>query len=175
MLKTLSRKIILKNKWFKVYHDKFLNRNGAVGDYYIFDSLYTSLIIPVRKGNIILEKQFRYPLKKWVIELPAGCVEKNSNFLKTAAKELEEETGYRAKKIILAGSFFPSPGNSPKVCQVFIAKDLEFIKKNEEETEIIKLFEVPIKEVYQMAEKGKIKDGYTLAALAIAKNKLLNK
>jgi len=173
MWKTLSSKVIHQNKWYRVLHNKFETPNKKIGNYYIVKTNGSSIVIPIKSNKIILEKQYRYPLKKWAIELPCGSVKRGSNYLKTAKEELKEELGYKAKSIKKIGLFAPYDGVSSEICVVFLATDLKFIGENKEETEWIKTFEIEIKKIYKMVEQGKIIDGMTLAALALVQKKLL--
>jgi ADP-ribose pyrophosphatase len=175
MFKTLSSKIVHKNPWYRVVREEVLMPNNKKGDFFVYEDTGSSIIIPIKDGKVILEKQYRYPSNKWSAELPAGGVKKESNYLQSAKEELEEETGYKAGSIKNIGWFNPSPGDSRRICQIFLAKDLKFVGQKLEDTENIKLMEVPIKKVYAMVREGKIFDGFTLSALAIARDLLLKK
>jgi ADP-ribose pyrophosphatase len=173
MWKTLSSKIIHKNPWWRLVHDKFKLPNGRIGDYFIVHTDGSAMVVPLTKdGKIILVEQYRYPIKKWNLELPAGGVKKGASPAITAREELEEETGYRSKNMKLIGSFVPYMGVSTEVCKVFLAKDLFKTKTNHEDTENIKLKIYSIRKVYQLVEAGKIIDGMTLATLILAKKYL---
>src|SRR5262245_44688540 len=76
-------------------------------------------------GRIILVRQFRYPLQKYILELPAGKLDSGESPLDTIARELEEEAGVRAARIERLCSFYTSPGISNEILHVFIARDLE--------------------------------------------------
>ena len=165
--------MVHKNKWYSVVHEKFLISKNKTGDYFLVKHAGSSIIIPIKDNKIIFEKQYRYPTKKWSLELPCGGREKGVSFLETAKKELQEETGYKAKSIKKIGSFYPSPGNSARNCNVYLAKNLEFIKKNLEKTEHITTVELTKEDAYKMAGQGKITDGFTLSALIIARELLI--
>ncbi len=171
---TLSSEIVHQNKFYAIRHDKYVLPNQEIGDYYVFDQKASVFIVPIKDGKIILEKQFRYPIKKWSIEVPGGAVKKEYTFLKAAKEELMEEVGYigKLKKI---GKFFPYNGISNEICFVFLATDLKFIWTRLEDTEDVKVFEVEIPEAYEMIENGKIIDGMTISALSIARKYLLKK
>jgi ADP-ribose pyrophosphatase len=173
MWETVSSKIVHKNKYYSISHEKYILPNGNESDYFILKMDGSSIVIPVKGNKIILERQYRYPIKKWSIELPCGGVEDGSNYLKTAKKELLEEVGYIAGKIKKIGSFFPTPGRSSGVCEVFIASQIKHRGCKNEVSELIKPMELEIKKVYNMVAKGKIIDGLTLSALALARKYLL--
>ena len=94
-------------------------------------------IIPViDEDNILLVKQFRYPTDKILLELPAGTLNKNENPKSCAKRELEEETGYRAKKMMPLITYYPSIGYNTEVIHCFIASGLKKIADAFEERAI---------------------------------------
>ena len=98
-------------------------------------------IIPIKNNKILLVKQFRYPFG-YIWEIPAGKVEKNENPLKTAKRELLEETGYKGKfkKI---GKFIISPGYSNEVMHFYLAYDIEKVKEfDKKEIKEIRFFDI---------------------------------
>jgi len=169
---TLSSEIVHQNKYYAIRHDEFVLPNGKTGNYYIYDREASVFIIPIKKGKIIFGKQFRYPIKKWSIEVPGGAVKDGYTFLQAAKEELREEAGYLGK-LKRIGKFIPYNGISRETCMVFLATDLEFIGTNLEDSEVIQNLEIEISKAYEMIEKGKITDGMTISALAIARKYLL--
>jgi ADP-ribose pyrophosphatase len=169
---TLSSKEAYKNPRYRIIHDKFILPNGKIGDYFFIDKKYSAFVIPVLDGKIIMEKQYRYPIRKWSVELPGGDTKDGHSTLETAKEELREELGYTAKfrKI---GNFVPYNGVSREICTAYLATDLKFVGKDLEETEVIKEIEIPIKEVFAMLDNGKITDGMTIAALTLARKYLI--
>lgn len=95
-------------------------------------------------GNLILEKQFRPPFGRDVIELPAGLVDPGESLEQAAQRELIEETGWRSKKIEFLAEGPISTGASTEAIRAYLCTDLEHIGKNGgDENEIIELLEVP--------------------------------
>ena len=173
MWKTLSSKIVFKNPWWQIRKDDFKTHTGKKGVYYIIDIKESAFIIPVKNKKILFEKQYRYPIKKWTIELPGGSVKKGSTVRKAAEEELREELGYKAGSLEKIGKFVPYNGMSSEICSVFLATDLKFVGADKEETEYIDPIEIGIKQAYKMVEENKIIDGMTIAALMLAQKKLL--
>ncbi|EKD58756.1 MAG: hypothetical protein ACD_56C00057G0002 [uncultured bacterium] len=170
---TISTEIAHENKWYKIIHEKFILPNQEIGNYYVFDNKSAVFIVPVKDGKIILEKQYRYPTKKWTIEVPGGGVRTGDTELATAKEELLEEVGYigKLKKI---GKFNPYSSISREVCFVFLATELQFIGTQHENSELIKTLEIEIEKVYEMLDNNEILDGMTIAALTLARKYLLN-
>lgn len=165
MWKTLSSKIVFKNPWWQIRRGRF--------EFYFIDIKESAFIIPVKGNKILFEKQYRYPIKKWTIELPGGSVKQGSTSRKAAVEELREELGYEAGKLERIGKFVPYNGVSSEICSVYLATDLKFIGADQEEMEYIDPIEIEIKQAYKMVEENKIIDGMTIAALFLARNKLL--
>lgn len=116
-------------------------------------------------GNVLLVKQFRYPLKETVFELPAGKLERNENPDDASMRELEEETGYRAKQWQSLGYINTTPGICTEKLYLYFATDLDFVGAHPDEGEIIKCFEYPLPEVLKMINDGKINDAKTICAI----------
>lgn len=173
MWKTLSSKIVFKNPWWQVRKDHFKTHTGKKGEYYIIDIKESAFIIPVKGNKILFERQYRYPIQKWTIELPGGSVKKGSNTRKAAEEELREELGYKAGRLERIGKFVPYNGMSSEICSVFLATDLKFVGAEKEETEYIDPTEIGIRQAYKMIEDNKIIDGMTIAALCLAQKKLI--
>lgn len=125
--------------------------------------------------NVILVKQHRYPRGN-VLEIPAGTLEKNEKPLKCAFRELQEETGYKAKKMTPLLSYYPSVGYNTEIIHCFVATGLSIpgdLKLDEDE--IISVTKVPLKKLIRMILNGKIIDSKTICAVLTyaAKKKLL--
>lgn len=115
------------------------------------------------EGNCLLVKQFRFGVEKDLIEFPAGLIEPNEDPILTALRELEEETGYRAKEIIDLGFIYTSPGYSNEITYLYYAKDLEYVGTNFDENEEITQVEIPLDTLIQMCDEHRIADAKTIA------------
>jgi len=101
-------------------------------------------------GNVILEKQFRPPMGRDVIELPAGLVEPAESMETAAKRELIEETGWEAKKIAFLAEGPISTGASTETLRAYLCTELEHVGKNGgDDNEIIEVIEVPIEGVQE--------------------------
>lgn len=116
-------------------------------------------------GRLLLIRQFRYPLKKYILELPAGKLDTKLSPRDTIARELEEETGYRAGTLTHECSFYTSPGISNEVLHLFIARDLTPVPQRLEEGEHITIETYTLPECLQKMDYGEINDGKTLLGL----------
>ena len=124
------------------------------------------LAVPVLpSGNILFERQFRYPLNQVFIELPAGKIDPNETPLETGKRELLEETGYTAKNWVSLGLQHPCIGYSNEVLHNFLALDLSLAQHNPDEDEALQLFELSMENALQFIKEGKITDAKTIIAL----------
>ena len=127
------------------------------------------------KGKVILVKQHRYP-HGYVLEIPAGTLDKGENPRNCAFREIKEETGYSAKKMTPLLSYYPSIGYNKEVIHCFLASGLKksgSLKLDDDE--IISVVKMDFKKLIQMIKSGKIIDYKTICAVLTyaAKKKLL--
>ena len=126
-------------------------------------------------GEAILVNEFRYPVG-YVLEIPAGNVDKGETALKCAKRELLEETGYKAKKIEHLIRFFPKLGYNTQIIDCYIATELEKISEpNLDEDELITVKKIKFRKLLNMINNGKIYGSYTICAVMIyaARKKLI--
>jgi ADP-ribose pyrophosphatase len=116
-------------------------------------------------GSTILVRQYRYPLRRMSLEIPAGRMEPGQSALETAARELEEETGYRALNFSLISAFYPTPGFCQEKLFVYLATDLTPTRQNLDVDEDIELVRMSVAEAVNMVQVGEIDDAKTIIAL----------
>ena len=159
---------------FKVFEDLVELPNGLKLDYYRVEKLPVAVILPILSDKIVFVKQYRYPIKSFSLELPAGHIEPNETPKDCAIRELKEETGFTSKKIEKLISYHPSTEYSNQIYHVFIAR---YLKKGESDRERYEIIDVELLKIETVIEKifnGKITDGRTIIAVILAKvmNKL---
>jgi ADP-ribose pyrophosphatase len=128
-------------------------------------------IIPIIGDEVILIKQFRPSLNKWILEVPAGRVEVNEALEDTARRELIEEVGYNAKTLIKLVSIYPAPGYSDEVLHIFLAKDLTYVGSKLEVGELIEVVKVRLDSALDLVLSDDVVDAKTLISLLILKLK----
>jgi ADP-ribose pyrophosphatase len=117
-------------------------------------------------GRVVLIKNRRYTIGgQYLVELPAGTLEKNEDPMNCAGRELLEETGYLAGRLKPLGNFFSSPGILTEKLYAFAAYDLERQSAALEEGEEIEVMPVELDEAVAMIRDGRIHDGKTIATL----------
>ena len=122
-------------------------------------------IVPVLDGNVILIRQFRTAIEREIVELPAGRLEPNEEPVSCAARELEEEIGYRAKQLIPIASYYSSVGYSNERMYLFLALDLEKTGRAMEADERIQEVIMPFEMVSEKLANQEFEDSKTIIGL----------
>ena len=175
----LNSKVVYKNPWIKIHEDKVINPGGKENIYGYLEKPPGTFIVALDKDNCVyLIEEFRYPLQKSILELPAGVVD-TDDALGQAKKELLEETGITAAKWEKLGKFYVAPGHETTYMNVFLATDLnlsELKTGNQEGDELIlQIIKVKLPELKKMILSGKIVCGLTIASLNLFYLKYPNK
>lgn len=127
-----------------------------------------SAIVPVfDDGTILLLKQFRYPVRKVFIEVPAGKLDPGESPEFTAKRELMEESGFSAGRMEKTGSFYPAIGYADEIIHAYVGWNLHEKAKNEDADEFLLNFRVPFFEALNMVHDGRISDGKTICTLML--------
>ena len=132
---------------------EYIRHTGGVG------------IVPVIDGNVILIQQFRISIGRELIELPAGRLEPEEEPMSCAARELEEEIGYRAKTLIPLASYFSSVGFSNERMYLFLALDLEKTERRPEADERIRALVISLQEAREKLANQEFEDSKTIIGL----------
>ncbi|MCC6569364.1 MAG: NUDIX hydrolase [Anaerolineales bacterium] len=165
MEKWIKQEEIYKGKIFSLWGGQVSLDNGdtAVREYIRHSGGVA--IVPVIDGNVILIRQFRISIERELIELPAGRLELDENPMECAARELEEEIGYQAKKLIPIASYFASVGNSNERMFLFLATELEKTKRSLEADERIREVVFSLDVIREKLANQEFEDSKTLVGL----------
>ena len=123
------------------------------------------VIAVLDNGKMLLERQFRYPLKQVFLELPAGKIDRGEPILDTARRELREETGYKAKSWRHLGVMHPCIGYSNERIELFLAHGLSYVGHARDQEEFIEVVEFSLADAVLAIRDGEITDGKTIAGL----------
>lgn len=125
------------------------------------------VIALTQEGKLLLVEQYRKPIERTLIEIPAGKIDEGETLERCALRELEEETGYRAASVQHVQSFVTSPGFADEVIHIYVATDVERVDDplRADEDEFVTLHEVTIEEACRFMEEGRIYDAKTIFAL----------
>lgn len=169
--KTIDSQLIFDGKVVKLYKDKIELSTGKESFREVVKHSGGVVILAKKEDKILLVKQFRYPMKEVLYELPAGKLEQGEDPFEAAKRELEEETGYCADKWTNLGYVYTSPGYSDEKLYLYMAEDLKYTHCHPDEGEIIQAFEYKYDDVLKMVDNGEINDAKTLCALMRAQIK----
>lgn len=123
-------------------------------------------IIPVKDdGKIVLVRQYRLPAGRSLVEIPAGTKKVGEEDEECARRELQEETGYKARLLRKVWSFYPAPGYSNEKITLFAAEGLEKAEQSLEEDEALEVLETTLEEVAEMLRNGTVEDAKTIIGL----------
>jgi len=118
-------------------------------------------------GNVLLVKQFRKPVERKLLEIPAGCIEEGEEADTTVRRELQEETGYRPQNIERLGGFYSTPGFCTEYMHLYLATELVADKRHAEDTDDIELVHVPLQRIAELIDSGAICDAKSIAGLLL--------
>lgn len=117
------------------------------------------------ENELLFVRQFRYPYKEVVLELPAGKLEEGENPFAAGIRELREETGAVAEKYVDLGKFYPSPGYCGEIIHLYGAVGITFKEQNLDEDEFLNVEKIPLSTAVEMVLNNEILDGKTQAAV----------
>ena len=165
--KTINNKQVFSGKLLHVYDDDVLLPNNEEGTREYVMHVGAVAVVPVTDdGNVIIERQFRYPMHKVITEIPAGKLDsKSEDRLEAAKRELREETGITADTWINIGEYYPAAAYSDEIITMYIAKDLHMGGQKLDEDEFLNIEEVPLSKLVQEVMDGSIQDGKSQVAL----------
>lgn len=157
-----------QNPYMEIYKHQIIRSDGKKRLYYVLErgiagNWFAIIIALTSNKETFLVEQFRYPVGVYSWEFPMGHAP-GKDFLQVAKKELQEETGIRAREWKKIGFFHTVPGHSSEKAAVYLALDLTFGKSNPSETELLKVRKVKLNRIAEMIKKGEILDGPTIVA-----------
>lgn len=162
--KQIKENVIFDGKILKLVCDDVQLQNGAMAKREIVHHHGGAAVLLVDNGKVLLVKQFRYSYGKELYEIPAGKLEENEDEMIAAARELEEETGYRAKLQHLM-DIYPTPGYADEIIHIYLAKEFERAKQHLDENEFLDVVFKDLDEVEKMISNGEICDAKTVCAV----------
>jgi ADP-ribose pyrophosphatase len=121
---------------------------------------------------LLFVRQYRHAAEQDLLELPAGTRDREEPFEECAAREIREETGMEAGRLQKIGEFYLVPGYSTELMAVFLATELKENPLQADEDEFLQVEKIPLKDAFEMAERGKILDAKSLAALLLVRSHL---
>ncbi len=162
---TLSHELLHERKYVKFYRDA-VTMNGLEKDYsYIAVDDSVGIVAMNEKQEVVLVGQWRYPIKEYRWEIPAGMAEAGETPLENAKRELMEEAGVEAKTWTPLGSYQMDGSKMDQKNHLFLAQDLVVGKNAPMEDEELNVQWLPLTEAVRLVETGELRDGFTVIAL----------
>ncbi len=164
--KTSSSEIVFQGKLLDVRRDIVILPNGENGIREWIKHPGAVCCMPILpNGKIALIKQYRYSVRKMMIELPAGKLDKNEAPEDCAIRELEEEIGYKANKITFLTNIHPAIGFADEKMWIYLAEDLEKTNQKLDSDELIEIIPTKLEDALEMVWNGEITDVKTIIGL----------
>ncbi|MBR2695049.1 MAG: NUDIX hydrolase [Thermoguttaceae bacterium] len=161
-----ENEIVFSCPIFKLEKTWQLGRSGRKHTRYVIRHPGGVGVLPILpNGELLLVKQFRVAVGRFIYEIPAGMKEPGEEPLLTARRELKEETGYDAEKWTPYPSFYASPGYLDEKLTLFLAEGLTPGESALEDGENLSLTSVPLEKALEMIDSGEIEDGKTVGAI----------
>lgn len=179
--KVLQSEITYQGPLFRVTKDRIVEPGGTESTRDVVRHNGSAVILAVDSSKskkdpwVVVERQYRHAANQYLWELPAGSLNPDEDPLLGAQRELEEETGYRAKKWKPLVEYFASPGFLAESMKVFLAEGLIPGEANPEDDEQIEMRLVKLSDILKMIEKGGITDGKTLISILFYSRQLRKK
>jgi ADP-ribose pyrophosphatase len=164
--KTLSTQQIYQGRAVNVRVDTIQKADGKKTTREVVEhSDCVAVVVLDEQGNVLLVRQFRHPVGKSLLEIPAGGIDPGEEPIDSVRRELQEETGYFPQKIEKLGGFYSTPGYGTEYLHCFLATDLVPGRLVAEDTDDIELVRVPREDIPRLIASGEICDAKSIAAL----------
>lgn len=165
----IDERVLFRGLRFLVTRRRYVGTKGIFErDVVVFPEAV--VVLPVIDDYLVLIKQFRAPFNDFIVEAPAGVVDKGETPDEAAVRELVEEIGYKPRKLVKLGKYTPAPGYSSEVLHFYVAYDLEYVGAKPERYEIIEPFQVKIEDAYRMVLSNQVTDMKTALAIMLYKS-----
>ncbi len=164
--KTLSSQPVYEGRAVKLRVDTVQMPSGRETTREIVEHSDCVAIVAIdANDNVLLVNQFRTPVEKELLEIPAGGIEADEDPATTVRRELREETGYLPRKVERLGGFYSAPGYCTEYLHLYLATDLTPSQLYAEDTESIRLTRVPLSQIPGLIASGSICDAKSIAGL----------
>jgi ADP-ribose pyrophosphatase len=164
--KILKSTVVYEGPVFGVRRDEVLEPGGVRATREVVTHPGSVVVLPVLDdGRVVLIRQYRHAVRQYLWELVAGRIDAGETPKRAAARELLEETGYRAKRFSVFLDVFPTPGFVEERMFILLAEGLKAGEAQPEEDEKIEVRAYSVKELKQMIRRGKLRDAKSVAGI----------
>lgn len=164
---TLESRVAYEGVFLKVNVDRVRCPDGHVTAREYLNHPGAVMMIPLLDdGQVVLERQYRYPLRRSFTEFPAGKIDPGEGLLACAQRELMEETGYSAAEWIYLGGFYNAIGYCDEKIEVYLARGLRREREpNNDAGEVLEVFTAPWEDVLEWVREGSVTDVKTIVGV----------
>ncbi|NVL90856.1 MAG: NUDIX hydrolase [Desulfobacterales bacterium] len=156
-------------KIFDVVLENVTLPNGVIKDREIVRHPGAAAMVPfLNDGKVVLIKQYRHAVGKFLWEIPAGTLEPDEEPIECAKRELVEETGYKAARFDKLTEILPAPGYTDEHIHIFLATGLTLVGQNLEDDEVLALQPTGFDMALEMIQQGEIQDAKTIIGLLLS-------
>jgi ADP-ribose pyrophosphatase len=164
-----NRSTLFKGKIFELVSENVTLENGVTTDISFLQHPGAAAMVPMYdEAHVILIKQYRHAIGKYIWEIPAGTLDPDETPLGCAQRELIEETGYSASQWQEIGQITPVPGYSSERIHIFLASDLRPAEQNLDKDEMLNVHKIKFDKAINMIRRGDIQDSKTISGLFLA-------
>jgi ADP-ribose pyrophosphatase len=162
---TVSTEHIFTGRVISLQVDQVRLPNGEITSREIVKHPGAVAVLALLDDKMLVVEQYRKPLEKSQVEIPAGKLEPGEEPLEAAKRELEEETGYRCGAIRHIHSFYTSPGFANEILHLYVAEDLTKGNIHLDEDEFLECEAITLEKAKQYIQEGAISDAKTITAV----------
>jgi ADP-ribose pyrophosphatase len=163
---TLASEEVFKGKLLHIRSDRVrLPGGGESVREVVMHPGAVMVVAALDNGKLLFERQYRHPLGRVFLELPAGKIDPGEHILDCARRELREETGYKAKTWRHLATIHPCIGYSDERIEIFLAHGLSYVGHERDHEEFLEVIELSLADAMAAVRDGEITDGKTVAGL----------
>lgn len=175
----MSQEITLHSR--RIYEGKIINLrvdtvelpSGKETRREIVEHAGCTAIVAIDSGKeVLLVRQYRKPVEKMLLEIPAGGIDPGEEPLECARRELEEETGFSAERWEHLATFYTSPGFCTELMYLYLATELQPARRDADDDEHIEVVRVPLRKTLELIASGEVCDAKSIAGLLMALRKV---
>lgn len=160
---TLASRLVYTGQFLRVYEDTVRCSDGHVAPREYLRHPGAVMVVPLLDdGRLVLERQYRYPLKSSLIEFPAGKIDPGEDILACAQRELREETGYTAREWTHLGGFHNAVGYCDEKIEVYLARGLTFDAMANDDGEVLEVFSATLAKLLSWIGAAQVTDVKTI-------------